>query len=183
MTFEIIPNWHPILVHFTIGLLGISALLYLASLILKRETLLIAGRWNLWLGALITVGTVATGFYAYATVAHDALSHAAMTDHKNWALMTAGIFVALALWSVLKQRTAKTASPVFIGALLIASSLLAITGFKGGEVVYRHGTGVMRMPEVHGDGGHDTHEHGIKAVKEHEEKPQTEDHKDDGHAH
>lgn len=102
MDFEIIPNWHPILVHFTIGLLSISALLYLAGLVLKKENLLIAARWNLWIGTTITVGTVLAGLYAYNTVAHDAPSHAAMTDHRNWALVTAGTFVLLALWALWK---------------------------------------------------------------------------------
>ena len=46
MNVEIIPNYHPIMVHFTIGLLSISALFYLAGSILKKENLLVAGRWN-----------------------------------------------------------------------------------------------------------------------------------------
>ncbi len=157
MNMEIIPNWHPIFAHFTVGLLGIAALLYLAGLVLKKDHLLIAGRWNLWIGAAITIGTVLAGLYAYYTVAHDAHSHAAMTDHRNWALTTAGIFALLALWAAWKQRGAKTVSPVFVGFLLLAAGLLAVTGYKGGEVVYRHGTGVMRMPEIRGDGGHGSH--------------------------
>lgn len=36
-----------------------------------------------------TIGTVLAGWYAYNTVPHTALSHAAMTDHRNWALSTA----------------------------------------------------------------------------------------------
>lgn len=160
MEIEIIPNWHPIFVHFTVGLLGISALLYLVGLVLKKENLLIAARWNLWIGAVITVGTVLAGLYAYSTVAHDGLSHAAMIDHRNWALPTASVFVALALWAAWKQRGAKTVSPVFVAIMLLASGLLAVTGYKGGEVVYRHGMGVMRMPEVQGDGGHGSHSHG-----------------------
>ncbi|MBL4885747.1 MAG: hypothetical protein JKY95_14600, partial [Planctomycetaceae bacterium] len=80
MNIEIIPNWHPIFVHFTVGLLSISALFYLAGLVLRKPTFLIVARWNLWVGGAITVATVLAGFYAYGTVAHDALSHAAMTD-------------------------------------------------------------------------------------------------------
>lgn len=160
MAMEIVPNWHPIFVHFTIGLLGISALLYLAGAVFKKEHMLLVGRWNLWLGALITIGTVLAGWDAYNTVTHDALSHAVMTDHRNWALVTATVFILLALWAFWKQRRAKTVHPVFVGAILLAGGLLAITGYKGGEVVYRHGMGVMRMPEVHGDGGHGSHAHG-----------------------
>lgn len=186
MDMEIIPNWHPIFVHFTIGLLSLSALLYLAGSVLKKENLLIAARWNLWVGAVITVGTVLAGLNAYNSVAHDAASHMAMTDHKNWALPTAGVFVALALWAAWKQRGAKTVSPVFVAAIVLATGLLAVTGYKGGEVVYRHGTGVMRMPEISGDGGHGSHSHGDMAGhhETEEAKPQEESHHDhSGHAH
>ena len=185
MTIEIIPNWHPIFVHCTLGLLGVSAILYLAGAVLKKENLLIAARWNLWIGAAVTVLTVIAGFYAYNTVAHDGPSHMAMTDHKNWALPTAGIFVVLALWAAWKQRGAKTVSSVFVIIMLLASGLLAVTGYKGGEVVYRHGMGVMRMPEVHGDGGHGSHSHGEEVSAGHHGKhaeETTDSHSDHDHS-
>lgn len=156
---EIIPNWHPIFVHFTVGLFGISALFYLAAVLLKQHHLLLVARWNLWIGALITIGTVLAGWYAYNTVAHDGPSHAAMTDHRNWALATAAVFLLLALWAFFRQRGAKTVSLIFVIVIVAAAGMLAVTGYKGGEVVYRHGIGVMRMPEVHGDGGHGSHSH------------------------
>lgn len=187
MNIEIIPNYHPIFVHFTIGLLSVSALLYLLGSIFKKENLFIAARWNLWIGAVLTIGTVIAGFDAYNSVGHDAASHAAMTDHKNWALPTAGIFLALAVWAAWKQRGAKTVGPVFVGIIVLASVLLAVTGYKGGEVVYRHGTGVMRMPEIHGDGGHGSHSHGDEAQANHHEiqepEASTDHHDHSSHEH
>ena len=160
MDMEIIPNWHPMLVHFTVALLTISALLYLAGLVLKKPNLLVVARWNLWIGALVTILTVIAGFDAYNSIPHDGPLHAAMTDHKNWALITASVFGVLALWALFKHRGAKTVGVAFVGLILLASGLLAVTGYKGGEVVYRHGGGVMRMPEISGDGGHGSHAHG-----------------------
>lgn len=160
MDMEIIPNWHPMLVHFTVALLSVSALLYLAGLVLKKPNLLVVARWNLWIGALATILTVIAGFDAYNSIPHDGPLHAAMTDHKKWALVTASIFGVLALWALFKHRGAKTVNVVFVGLILVASGLLAVTGYKGGEVVYRHGGGVMRMPEISGDGGHGSHAHG-----------------------
>ncbi len=158
---EIIPNWHPVFVHFTIGLLAMSALFYVIGSIFKKENLIIAARWNLWAGAVVTVGTVAAGFYAYNTVAHDGDSHAAMTDHRNWALFTAAVFMVLALWSVWKQRRAKSVHPAFVVIMVLSAGLLAVTGYKGGELVYRHGTGVMSLPDVQGaNDGHEGHDHG-----------------------
>lgn len=182
MTIQIIPNWHPIFVHFTIGLLSISTLLYLAALIFRKQNLLIAARWNLWIGAIMTVGTVLAGLYAYGTVAHDGSSHAAMTDHRNWSLPTAAIFVVLALWAAWKQRGAKTVPPVFVAVMLLASGLLSVTGYKGAEAVYRHGIGVMRIPEIQGDGGHESHSHGEPSDHHREEKAlPTLDHDHSGH--
>jgi uncharacterized membrane protein/Cu/Ag efflux protein CusF len=160
MDIEIIPNWHPLLVHFTVALFTVSALLYLAGLVLKKPNLLVVARWNLWIGALATILTVIAGFDAYNSIAHDGPLHAAMTDHKNWALVTASIFGLLALWALFKHRGAKTVSIVFVGLILLAAGLLSITGYKGAEVVYRHGGGVMRMPEISGDGVHGSHAHG-----------------------
>lgn len=177
---DIIPNWHPIFVHFTIGLLGISALFYLAGTVLRKGHLLLVARWNLWIGALITIGTVLAGFYAYNTVAHDGPSHAAMTDHRNWALVTAATFILLALWAFWKRRDTNSVSGAFLVIILLASGMLAITGYKGGEAVYRHGLGVMRMPEVHGDGGHGSHSHG----GHHDNvKPTQKEHDHGGHNH
>ena len=64
MNMEIIPNWHPIFVHFTVALLSISSLLYLAGFLLKKPHFLIIARWNLWIGGAITVAIVLAGFYA-----------------------------------------------------------------------------------------------------------------------
>lgn len=179
MDIEIIPNWHPVFVHFSIGLLGMSAVFYLGGLILKRPHLLTVARWNLWAGAVITVGTVIAGFYAYNTVTHDGPSHAAMTDHRNWALLTAASFILLALWAGWKQRGAKTVNPVFVAAILTASALLATTGYKGAEAVYRHGIGVMRLPEIHGDGGHTSHLHGDMTT--HHEKTENKNSEESDH--
>lgn len=186
MNIEIIPNLHPIFVHFTVALLSISALFFFAGLILKNTTFLIVARWNLWVGGTITILTILAGFYAYGTVAHDELSHAAMTDHKNWALVTAFMFAVLTGWSLAKHRGAKTVSSGFVVLILLASGLLGVTGFKGGEVVYRHGTGVMRLPVISGDGGHDSHSHGGDAMEEMHSDPEANmegNHDDSGEAH
>ena len=37
MGIEIIPNWHPIFVHFSVALLSVSGLIFLASTLLKKE--------------------------------------------------------------------------------------------------------------------------------------------------
>lgn len=153
---EIIPNWHPIFVHFTIALFSIATLLIFGSLFIKndfRTKILEAGYINLWLGCLFTFVTVATGFYAYNTVAHDEPSHAAMTDHRNWAVATASIFLILSFWSIKLYRNNKKQNLLFLCCLVMATLLLSITGWKGAEAVYRYGLGVMSLPNT------DAHKH------------------------
>ena len=105
---EIVPNWHPVLVHFTIALLTIAVLLFFIAVFAGRNrsahAIETTANWNLWLGAALTVVTVVAGFQAAATVTHDDAAHLAMEDHKFWALGTATLFVVLALWNGLRVR-------------------------------------------------------------------------------
>jgi len=157
--FEIIPNWHPIFVHFTVALLSLSVGLLVVTPFVQsplKEQWRIVSRWALWFGAGFTIITGLSGLYAYNTVAHDTPSHLAMTDHRNWAIVTIALFLALAVWSIIWVRKNKILGIVFVVCMAIAGGLLAATAWHGGEVVYRFGLGVMSLPKAEGDG----HNHG-----------------------
>jgi uncharacterized membrane protein len=162
---EILPNFHPVLVHFTVALFSVATALFVGLPVAGkylpenlRQQLEIVARWNLWLGAAATILTVAAGFHAYNTVAHDGPSHAAMTDHRNWAIATFVLFLSLAAWSILFVRAGKRLGIPFVALLLIAQLVLLSTGWRGGELVYRHGLGVLSLPAV--EAGDDGHGHG-----------------------
>ncbi|HHU0079791.1 TPA: DUF2231 domain-containing protein [Legionella pneumophila] len=157
MSELIIPNWHPLFVHFTVALLSAAVLFYLLAYLFTHFKLSsatvtrefeIVGRWCLWLAALITVGTIGAGFYAYYTVLHDAKSHAAMVVHRNWALSTATAIFIVAGWSTWRYLKYKKLTLRFIFALLIAQGLLLITAWHGAELVFRYGVGVMSLPKA-----------------------------------
>jgi len=103
------PNLHPLFVHFTVALLLVATLFHLLAWVdgARRTQWLTVARWNLWLGAAATVGTALTGLYAFHTVAHDAPSHAAMTDHRNWAVATLLLFFVLTAWSLMRARAGR----------------------------------------------------------------------------
>jgi len=159
--FEIIPNWHPIFVHFTIALLLLAVGLFIVTPFVHsplKEQWQIVARWALWFGAGITIITGLTGLYAYNTVAHDTPSHLAMTDHRNWAIAAIALFLSLAVWSIAWVRKNKTLGTVFIVCMVFAGTILAATAWHGGEVVYRYGLGVMSLPKAEGEGH--SHSHG-----------------------
>lgn len=159
---EIIPNWHPIFVNFTIALFVVSALLYSAALLAPnapwRQSCLATAQWNLALAAGFALITVGTGLNAYYNVAHDGPSHSAMTDHRNWAIATAGIIVAIGLWQRLRRHQGSQPSVIFVITLILAGGLLTVTAWKGADLVFRYGLGVMALVEAEGPGH--SHEHG-----------------------
>ena len=115
--FEIIPNWHPFFVHFTIALLSMSVVFFV---LLKfsgshpiKENFRILAYWNLWLGTGFAIVTAIAGWFAYNSVAHDTPSHLAMTDHKNWALITLLVFFVLSIWSVKLYKSINNESVIF----------------------------------------------------------------------
>ena len=159
--FEIIPNWHPIFVHFTVALIPLSTLCYFMGFIIKPYKLggelLVVARWCLWFAALSAIATVIAGFYAYYTVAHDTPSHIAMTVHRNWAISTLIAILLMAAWSLYKFVKNKSIGVFFIGFMVIATTLVTVTAWHGAEVVYRYGVGVKSLPKSI-DSGHD-HSH------------------------
>ena len=124
---------------------------------LKEQWITVA-RWNLWFGSASAIVTGLTGLYAYNTVAHDTPSHLAMTDHRNWAIVTISLFLVLATWSIIRVRKGRALGMAFLIFMLVGGGLLASTAWHGGEAVYRYGLGVMSLPKAEGEGH--SHSHG-----------------------
>jgi len=158
---EILPNWHPVLVHFTVALLIIAAAMHLLSHFLPKGELAnqmtFVARWNLWIGIGFTLLTVVAGWYAYNTVVHDEPSHIAMIEHRNWAMATFVVLLGIAGWEYYLSRRGKARGWLFTGLMVIAAVLLLSTAWHGSELVYRHGLGVMSLPKA--EGPNHNHEH------------------------
>lgn len=161
--FEIIPNWHPLFVHFTVALfttsVGFYILTYLSKIFkVKMLTLSIefeiVARWCLWASVLATFITVLAGLYAYNTVQHDEISHKMMINHRNWALPTAGAMALMAFWSAYNYLKHKKVGGIFIVFLLLVQGSLLSTAWRGGELVYRYGLGVISLPNIENTNHH-----------------------------
>lgn len=185
---EIIPNWHPIFVHFSIALFATSAILFVLTKFATHWRLedqwLATAYWNLWMGMIISVGTVTAGVLAYYSVKHDVPSHAAMLVHIKWAAATVGTFLILSIWGAIQYRAQQRPHLMFVIAMAAAALLLFTTAWHGGELVYRHGLGVISLPKVDehshgGEGGH-SHEHGDGGSSDSHHEESVGDHHEQG---
>lgn len=170
----IIPNWHPVFVHFTIALICTSFLFMLLSWVLPGHKLIdqwrVAARWMLWAGGAFTLFTLLSGWHAFNTVAHDDVSHRIMREHRNLALATSAVLLVLVVWAIKCCARGRPMGYGFLAAMTLLVFMVLYTGWYGAELVYRHGVGVMNLPvttdhhhegqvlENHGhDQGADTH--------------------------
>ena len=169
--WQIIPNYHPMVVHFPIALTFIAFLLSIAAYARRSHPvstqLAAAGHFTLWLAAIGAAAAVLFGWLAYNSVNHDDAGHAAMLLHRSWAVPTAVGLILLASWDAWKYRVNELISVPMLFVLFLLSQSIAVTGLLGGEVVYRHGIGVLSLPssEISEHGQH--HEHGGKDAAEH----------------
>ena len=189
--FAIIPNIHPILVHFTIALVSISFLMYILEYTVKRlypnSTMeiefAIVARWCLWLAMIFVILTGLAGLHAYYTVPHDEDGHAAMQVHKNSAIISFTLILLIGTISIFRFKQNKKANLAFILGLFITQLSVMITGYLGAEVVYRYGVGVIKAQTKDMMHGHNHHKSmpGMSEKDddhEHDEKEATPVHQD-----
>jgi uncharacterized membrane protein len=163
---KIIPNFHPIVVHFPIALTVIAFMLSIAAYARRSHPLsaqlAAAGHFTLWLAALSAATAVLFGWLALNSVNHDDAGHVAMLLHRSWAVPTSIGLILLASWDAWKYRLNELISVPMLFLLFLLSQAIAVTGWLGGEVVYRHGIGVLSIPASE-SAGH-SHHHGTDAT-------------------
>jgi uncharacterized membrane protein len=133
---------HPVAVHFPIAalLLGLAA-----------EA---AGRWTrrwawlpeaasalLWFGTLAVWVSLGLGLLAEETAPHVPSAWRTLNAHQRYAYWTAGVFSALSIARWL--RWDRKSPALFLAAWLAGAGLLLATGYEGGELVFKHGMGVV----------------------------------------
>jgi uncharacterized membrane protein len=139
-------EWHPLAVHFPLALevTGAAALsaARLDAVGRNRPALATVGTWNLCLGALGMLAAVATGLAAVASLDLDAAARIAVGTHVKWAVFSTIGLLVIATWRGAGSDADARPSRLFLGFLWAATAALIVTGYHGGQNVYRYGVGV-----------------------------------------
>jgi uncharacterized membrane protein len=134
---------HPLTVHFPIALLFTSVFFDLLGILTEKKQLSQTGWWLLILG--LVGGAVAAGFgmWTEEQVEASGVPEAAVDRHEAFALTTMAVFAALAVvrWRM-RARWSSRDRVIYLSVAMVGLLLLGITGFYGGELVYRYGAGV-----------------------------------------
>ncbi len=144
------PAWHPIVVHFPLALVITATLLLwsarLHGLVSHAATLSIVGTWNLCLGTVAAVIALASGLAAVLHLQVGVDARLAISLHLKWAIFTTLLLVLVSVWRGAGTAQDSRPSWIFLVVLAAAAASLAVTGYRGGQNVYRYGVGVSTLP-------------------------------------
>ena len=124
-----------------------AALLLLAARLLREQrraaTLATVGTWNLCVGAVAALFALATGVAAPWSICMSAQPRTRPSRlHLKWAIFTTLALVLLAVWRGAGSAQDSRPAWPFVVLLLAATAALVVTGYRGGQNVYRYGIGV-----------------------------------------
>jgi uncharacterized membrane protein len=149
---QIVPGWHPIVVHFPLALVVTAAFAFGLARILPgprhAASLATVGTWNLCLGAAAALFALATGLAAVIDLQVGPAARQAISIHMKWAMFTSLVLLLIAVWRGAGSAQDARPSWLFVLVLWAATAALIATGYRGGQNVYRYGigvTGVGRM--------------------------------------
>ncbi len=148
------PTIHPMILHFPIVLLYLTAAIDLGAQVLRDRDRFLqrAGFWVLTLACFFTVVTMTAGFISEQSVHWTAATSAILSRHQHFAILTglsegAAWLVRLGTrfrhrerWSVWGRGRGTWVSTLLV---LLAAIFVTLTAHLGGSMVYDYGVGVV----------------------------------------
>jgi uncharacterized membrane protein len=157
----IIPNFHVILIHFPIAMLGVGVAIEVFSFLWRRSSFREAGQWMILIGALSAVPALTSGLYALQDVMGHGNGADSMVEFKagsgfdqtDWNFVRQHIIlnsaatglslIAVVIWMGASDRWRKLLRIPALLMLVIALFLMVGGAWHGGEMVSRLGFGVQ----------------------------------------
>jgi uncharacterized membrane protein len=135
---------HPFVLHFAVALLLAAPFCDVLGLMLRREQLLYAGRWNTILGTVATVFAVVTGLAAEANLGpHSAAGGALLELHRALGYVMLAVWIPVAGWRALsKLALPRRARTLYLTAAFVGAAIALVQAGLGSALVYRHGVGL-----------------------------------------
>jgi uncharacterized membrane protein len=137
-------NLHPLIVHFPVALLFVSALVALLAQATGRADAHLVGRALLWLGTAAAAAAVVSGFLGEQTVARVAGAHDVIEEHERYAYILLGLAALLSAWALVswRRRGAPPApAPLWLLGQALLLAMVVLTAKEGGELVHELGVG------------------------------------------
>jgi uncharacterized membrane protein len=135
---------HPFVLHFAVALLLMAPLFDVLGLLLRREALLLAGRWNTLIGTLAGLLALVTGLGAQASLGPtSAAGEALLHLHSALGFVTMAVWLPVAGWRLAsKLPLPLRARTIYLAAAISGAAILTFETVLGGTLVYRHGVGL-----------------------------------------
>jgi uncharacterized membrane protein len=130
--------------HFAIGLLLAAPVCDAIGLLLRREGLIQAGRWNTLLGTAAALAAVLTGVAAEATLPpHGAAGAALLSLHRALGFWTLGVWIPIALWRLVSRTSfPPRLRTIYLAVSFAGAAMVLAEAGLGSALVYRHGVGL-----------------------------------------
>ena len=143
------PNVHPLIVHFPIGLLTAAAAVDLVSLFMHhRSDVREAATWLYIVGAAVAVITYFSGHRAAEPMMLPVPISDLVNTHADWAFRTTWFFAFFASLRLAVSYLLQPTVPILAGSFLVALvgvGMLVETVEHGGQLVFEHGLGVRAI--------------------------------------
>ncbi len=135
---------HPFVLHFAVALLLMAPLFDVLGLLLRREALLLAGRWNTLFGTAAAVLALLTGLGAEASLGpHSDAGEALLHLHRALGFVLMAVWIPIAGWRAASRLPLPSrARTLYLAAAISGAAILTVETVLGGTMVYQNGVGL-----------------------------------------
>jgi len=143
-----VQNYHPLFVHFPIGLIYGAALLYLIGWLGGSDSIKWAAFWTLCLGGIAAAAALATGLYAApGLMISDSVREHLLDHHKHLMIAASAVTGFLIVWAILTRPMPESGRIGFMAVMFAALILIALGADLGSSMVYGYNAGGDACPQ------------------------------------